>query len=95
MASNELIVDDEYCKKMGDYFLKQGQQLDTFISQYISILKSVKQNAVKQGETADALAAYIKQAEKMNKQIGSISKSAQTYANSFVNQIDQADQFLF
>lgn len=95
MASNELVVDDEYCKKMGDYFLKQGHQLDIFVSQYISILKGVKQNGIKKGDTADALGAYIKQAEKMNKQIGTISKSAQTYANRFVNQIDQADQFLF
>lgn len=95
MASNELIVDDEYCRTIGAYFFRQGQQMDALISAYISILERVKQSGIKEGKTASALAVYISQAKRMNKQIGTISKSAKTYAERFVTKINQADQFLF
>ena len=28
MASNELIIDDDYCNAMGEYFVKQGEEID-------------------------------------------------------------------
>lgn len=95
MASNELIVDDDYCRKMGNYFEKQGEQLDNYISTYISILENIENDAIMSGDTSNALSAYINQAKKMNKQIDSISKTAKAYAEKFISKIDEADEFLF
>ena len=38
MASNELIIDDDYCNAMGEYFVKQGEEIDKLIMDYINIL---------------------------------------------------------
>lgn len=95
MATNELIVDDDYLKSMGTYFVKQGEQLDKLISEYISVLKEVKSKAIVSGDVATALNAYITYAEKLNKQIGNISTSAKKQIDNFVAKIDAADQYLF
>lgn len=47
MASNELIIDDDYCRAMGSYFTKQGEELDQLIVDYISILQDVKIRALR------------------------------------------------
>lgn len=95
MATNELIVDDDYLKSMGTYFVKQGEQLDKLISEYISVLKEVKSKAIVSGDVANALNAYITYAEKLNKQIGNVSTSAKKQIDNFVAKIDAADQYLF
>lgn len=95
MASNELIVDDDYCKSMGEYFTRQGEQLDEIISEYISILNTVKSNAITSGQVSNALGTYISYVEKLNKQIGNISVSAKSSIANFLSQVDAADQYLF
>ena len=47
MASNELIIDDDYCRAMGSYFTKQGEELDQLIVDYISILQDVKNKGIR------------------------------------------------
>lgn len=95
MAGRELIVDDEYCREIGNYFLKQGELLNKNISLYINILRKIKNNAITKGTTANALAEYIAQAEKLNAQIQQVSETAKREADAFSAQIDEVDQFWF
>lgn len=95
MASNELIIDDEYCRAMGNYYVSQGQQIDQIISEYISILQDVRNRAIISGDVAKALAAYMSYADKLNKQIGSISATAKKQVDAFLSKIDAADRFSF
>lgn len=59
MAEKDLIIDDEYCTSMGNYFYTQGQTLNTMVKDYITALEKVRRNAIKAGEAAEALDAYI------------------------------------
>lgn len=95
MASNSTIIDDEYCTSMGAYFKKQGDNADAMISDYLRILRTVKLLAIRKGETAEALDAYISYADRLKDQIGNISSSAQTQITNFLAKVDQADQYLF
>lgn len=95
MASNELIIDDEYCKAMGTYFSKQGEEMDKLISDYIAILQEVKSKAITSGEVSKTLNTYITYVKKMNKQIGSISTSTKTQINNFLARVDSEDKYLF
>ena len=54
MASNELIIDDDYCRAMGSYFTKQGEELDQLIVDYISILQDVKNKGITSGDVSNA-----------------------------------------
>lgn len=95
MASSELIIDDDYCRSMGSYFVLQGNQLDELTREYISILKEVKETAIISGEVSDALSVYISYVEKLNDQIGDISDSVKTQIDQFLARVDSEDQYLF
>lgn len=95
MASNELIIDDEYCQAMGNYYVSQGQQIDQIISEYISILQDVRNRAIISGDVAKALTAYMSYANRLNKQIGNISTTAKKQVDAFLSKVDVADQYLF
>lgn len=95
MASDNLIIDDDYCKAMGTYFTKQGEQIDKLVMDYISILQDVKNQAIISGEVSDALSAYITYVQKLNKQIGNISTSIKVQIDKFLTRIDLEDQYLF
>ena len=95
MASNQCIIDDEYCKKMGTYFKTQGETLDKMVSDYVSVLKTTRRKGIKKGEVADALDSFIDYAERLKEQIGIISDNAQAQVTNFLTRVDEADQYLF
>ncbi len=95
MASNELIIDDDYCTAMGTYFEQQGEAMDKLIAEYISILKDVRGKGIVSGDVANALTTYISYVEKLSKQIGNISKSTKSQIDKFLARVDSEDQFLF
>ena len=95
MANNELIIDDDYCTKMGTYFEQQGEAMDELIVEYIAILKDVKGKGIVSGDVANTLTLYISYVEKLNKQIGKVSKSTKTQISKFLARVDLEDQYLF
>lgn len=95
MANKELVVDDDYCKTMGKYFVSRGAHLEVVISEYIQILESIKQDAIISGDVASALKVYIEYSKKMQNKIRNISNSAKKQTDAFISKIDEADQYLF
>ena len=95
MASNQCIIDDEYCTAMGSYFQKQGETLDEMVSDYVAVLKTVRNKAIKKGEVADALDTFIGYAERLKNQIGTISQDAKNQVTRFLARVDTEDQYLF
>lgn len=95
MASKDLIIDDDFCKAMGTYFVKKGEELDQMISDYISTLQDVRNKGIVSGDVAIALSSYISYASRLKKQIGSISTDTNKQINSFLTKVDDSDQYLF
>ena len=95
MASNELIIDDDYCRAMGSYFEKQGNEMDDMIVDYISILEDVRSKGISDGETAKVLTAYIDYVKKLNKKTGNVSKNIKGKIDRFLVQVDAEDKYLF
>lgn len=95
MASNELIVDDEYCRTMGNYFIKKGSEINSAIIEYVSLLEDIKTNAIVSGDVSDALGVYIEYAWKLVNQVDKIGETVQREINSFLVRVDEADQYLF
>lgn len=95
MASNELIVDDDYCKAMGAYFEKQGEELDQLVVDYISILQDVKNKGIISGDVSNTLKLYIDYVKKLNKKFGIISDSTKTQIDKFLLCVDAEDKYLF
>ncbi len=95
MAGTELIVDDDYCNNMGQYFLEQGDAIDTCISSYIGIMERVNNSAIVLGETSSALSAYITQASKLQGKIRQISSVLKSTEEHFLLEVDAQDRYLF
>ena len=95
MANNQCIIDDSYCVAMGNYFKRQGERLDQMVDDYVAVLKTARNTAIIKGDVHIVLDAYIEYAEKMKDKIGIISDNAQAHVTKFLNNVDQADQYLF
>ena len=95
MAKKDLIVDEDYIRSMQSYFVTKSYEMEAVIIQYLSILNSVKKNAVKSGEVAKALSDYIVFAKQLKNKLPDISKKLDTQLNNFINSIDNADKFLY
>lgn len=95
MASNELIIDDEYFRSMGAYFESQGEQLETFIVDYLEILQEVKTKGIISGEVSNALSTYISYVSRLKNQINLVSRDAKREIEGFLTRVDIEDQFLF
>ena len=95
MASNELIIDDVFCRAMGAYFVKQGEQFDQLVAEYVSILEEVKNKAIISGDVSQALNSYITYVKKLDKIIGNLSMPIKIEIDRFLTRIDSEDQYLF
>ena len=95
MAGKELQVDDDYCKAMGNYYEKEGQEIESFLTEYVSILERIKKNAIKKGEVSNTLSTYITYAKKLRGQVTAISKDAKNQTGKYIDAIDEADKYLF
>lgn len=95
MASKDLIIDDDFCKAMGTYFVKKGEEMDQMVSDYISTLQDVRNKGIVSGDVATALSSYISYASRLKKQIGIISSDVNKQIDSFLARVDDADQYLF
>ncbi|WP_455721610.1 hypothetical protein [Agathobacter sp.] len=95
MAENALKIDDEWCKAAGEFFSEEGQQLQSYLDNYIKILNNINRSAICHGDVAQALENYISYANKMKNQIKEISDIAQRETEKFLSSIDEADQYIF
>lgn len=95
MATNDLIVDDEYCKAMGDYFVRVGKDLDGIILDYINILQDVYKAGVKSGEIHLALRIFLMTVRQLKNKTGQTSDQIHADIDTFVNAIDKLDKFKF
>lgn len=94
-----LIVDDDYIKEFGEYLKEQDEQISELIRKYIRIMKSVKENGIKQGKTAESLEEFINQVDSSSGEkytnMSSQGKIANRCCATFVDKIDDADKDLY
>ena len=95
MASNELIIDDDYCKAMGEYCQTQGKELDKIIKDYIKILQEVKDKGITSGEVSNALNVYISYVRRLDGIIEGLSSPIKGEVTRFLSKVDEKDKYLF
>lgn len=95
MENNELIVDEEYCEALAQYFNSRGAHLELGIRQYINILEEIQDKAILSGDVSNALLLYIDACRKMQNNIGNISRAAKRQTKQFVEEIADNDKMTF
>lgn len=95
MATSELIIDDDYISDMGNYLRRAGNSIDNMIDSYIAKLQEIKVSAIMEGEIANSLEAYITSAQGLKDRAGDMGTEMEKLLDSFIADVDKADQFLF
>lgn len=95
MEKNELIVDEEYCEKLAQYFNSRGSHLELVIRQYINILERIEEKAIISGDVYNALLLYIDSCKKIQNNIGNISNAARRQTKQFVKEMADNDKLTF
>ena len=95
MAATELKIDDDYVKEMGKYISTSLNDLDVAYQEYISIMTSIKAEALMKGDTAEALEKFIGYAEFLKEKVSELGQTANKLADDYITDIDEIDSYLF
>lgn len=95
MAGIELKIDDDYINGMASLFETRSQDLQKGVDSYLTILAGIREEAIQEGDTAEALDAFIEYASSLKGIISELGKTAKDTCNNFLAEIDEKDQYLF
>lgn len=91
----DTIIEEEYLAEMEKWILNQGEQFETFLSEYIQILVQTSMQGIAEGKTAEALKNYIGIAMMLKHHVGDTSETAVQILKNYVADIDEADSYLY
>lgn len=90
-----IIIDDRYIMEMQEFFVKQGELFEDFFEKYIAIMRVAVTDGIQSGKTKETLDMYIDIAEGLKGSVGEISTLGNNLANTYLAEIDKADEFLY
>ena len=92
---SDIIIDDVYVEEIGNFINRQGERFEAFLSEYITILVRVTMEGVKGGRTKESLLQYVELAQQLKGTVGSVSEMGLSISQSYLEDIDAADNFLY
>ncbi len=90
-----LIISDEYVRACGEYIENQGKRFDQFFTEYITILQNATSLAFCSGEIHTALNKYTDIAIQCKGIVSDTSQLVKNTTDCFLDDIDDADSFLY
>jgi len=90
-----LTVKDEEHKSLSEMYCQAGNIAEQELSKYLSIMRMVCENAVAEGAMHANLVAFMEEARKLKGFIADITNPASNETNEFVNEIENADEYLY
>ena len=90
MAGTALKIDDDYVLDMGTTLSDNETELQSGVDKYLEIM-----NAIKEGETAQALDTFITYAGELKNVITEHGVNVNKTCQKFKAEIDENDQYLF
>ena len=93
--TENLIVDEEYIQQQASYLKTGFSDMDRVITGYIACLNTISRQSVLAGATADALDVYIGYAQQLKDHLKVIGANTSNLMQSYLEAVDDADQYLF
>lgn len=94
-AYGDLIVHDEYLKKLGQAIEDVCRDMNETYCRFIEILREIKDYAITEGDTHEAIAAFVTVLESLGEQVNDAGASMKLTIDDFVYQIDEKDKYLY
>lgn len=98
----DLIIEDDNCKEIGENYVKDATIFEDVLKEYIKIMEDVVNKGIPSGQVHENLKSFLEEGiKKIN--IGSngegermfLSKKGKTCNESFIEEIDIADSYLY
>ncbi|MEE0931024.1 MAG: hypothetical protein UIM53_08490 [Acutalibacteraceae bacterium] len=90
-----LIIDDNYVQEVGRKSSERGKMLEEILDSYVTILSEIETEAITSGEISQAVAAFRECVALLNDRLTTISNNVDTVADSFIIDVNDADEYLF
>lgn len=90
-----LIIDDSYVQEVGSLACIRGSKLEEIIDAYVTILSEIETEAITGGEVSKAVTAYKECVLMLNDKLTEISGNIDKVADSFIYEVNIADDYLF
>ena len=88
-----LIIDDDYIIELGETCSTRGEKLEANLQSYIKIIGEIE--SITEGELSKALNEYKECANHLIEPLSTISESVEKITNSFIIDVNEADDYLF
>ena len=95
MAGTALKIDDDYVLNMGETLSEKEKELQSGVDKYLEIMKKIREDAIKEGETAQALDTFITYAGELKNVITEHGVNVNKTCQKFKAEIEENDQYLF
>lgn len=94
-AYGDLIVDEEYLKQLSKEIELACSEINSTYSEYISIMMNIRDYAIIEGETHNAIDVFVEKLDTMNGQIHTVGKVINMLVEEFLSDIDSKDKYLY
>lgn len=98
----DLIIEDENCKEVGENYVKEATKFEDILKEYIRIMEEVVESGIPSGQVHENLKVFLDEGiKKIN--TGSdgtgerlfLANKAKTCNDEFIEEIDEADSYLY
>lgn len=93
--NENLIIEDKFFSNMADYFKKQGTYYEENMKNYIRVLKSMNNNGICSGRSAESLKKYIEDLELLEGVYQELGALVHEILINYLTTIDQKDSYIF
>lgn len=90
-----LVIDDNYVREVGRLSSVRGRKLEEILDSYVGILTEIETEAITSGEISQAVRAFRECVAMLNDRLSAISTNVDTVADSFIIDVNTADDYLF
>lgn len=94
-AGTLLKIDDDYVKNTATEIEKWAAQLQTYFGTYQTCLENILSDAIMEGDTHDALESFKSYADSLESVIETLGTEVKGICNSFVEAVDEADEYIY
>ena len=91
----DIIVDDDFIKKVSTYVKNFGTDFDKCYSDYVKITEEYASNGANSGQLSDAISEYIEVAKLLKSKVTEITTAFSGNLDSFLVDFDDADSYLY
>lgn len=93
--SDDLIVDDAYIAAVSGNLRSLYEALGESFQQYTSILRQIRDHAISEGDTHEAVAAFCEMSNTLYGKFDTLGGAYGVTIDCFAGDIDEADKYIY